>query len=76
MNTTLKNNKKYVCFKEIKQGEVFKYQDDLFMKIEEIEAESENIMNAIFLADGELINFYDHELVFPLKYQLIINEEE
>ena len=54
-------------FSELKKGDVFQYQDTLFMVIEEIEDASYNFSNAVSIEKGELACFEDTDEVTKIE---------
>lgn len=54
-------------FSELEEGDVFQYQDTLFMVIEEIEDASYNFSNAVSIEKGELACFEDTDEVTKIE---------
>ena len=54
-------------FSELEKGDVFQYQDTLFMVIEEIEDASYNFYNAVSIEKGELACFEDTDEVTKIE---------
>lgn len=67
-------NKRDIPFKMIAIGEVFSWDDALYMATHEATSTSTGeLYNAVNLADGESTCFDDDEVVFPVKAQLVIS---
>lgn len=71
--TIIRNDKNHFDFGNLEKGDVFRYQDNVFMVIKKIESKNGSVYNAIDLEDGELTLFYDDEEVIPLKAELVVN---
>lgn len=71
--TIIRNDKNHFEFGNLENGEVFRYQDNVFMVIREVETKNGGIYNAIDLEDGGLTLFYADEEVIPLKAELVVN---
>ena len=67
------SEKKITRFDDIKCGDVFLYQSDYILKIEEITDSNGDTVNAVFLDKGECGEFYGNEIVTPVDCELIIN---
>ena len=72
MKITYKNDV-IPCFKNLKKGEVFLYENDPAMKLEEMYDSNDNCLNAINLRDGELFYIGDYKNCIPLNCELIVN---
>lgn len=62
---------KSAVFEELSLGDVFEYEDEFFMKIEEVGYQY-GIRNAINIENGALYTFCVNEFVTPLVVQLRI----
>lgn len=71
--TIIRNDKNHFDFSLLTNGDVFRYQDDIFMVIKEVENKNGGIYNAIDLENGDLTFFYSDEEVIPLKAELVVN---
>lgn len=56
-----------ILFSELKKGEVFQFDDTLFMVIEEVEDSSYEFHNAVTLKEGELNYFSEAEEVIKIE---------
>lgn len=65
------SNKK--IFMHLRDGDVFQFDDVVYMKIETIEAEGNTELNAVDLNDGATYYFYDEEII-PLKNAVLTAE--
>ena len=66
-----------VEFQELKQGAVFIHDGMAFMKIQEFTPEEGDVVNAIYMADGDITCFEWDTKVKPVKNaELIIEVEE
>lgn len=64
------NKKLFVCLQD---GEVFQFDEVVYMKIETIQAENDIELNAIDLNDGAAYYFHNEEVI-PLKNAVLIAE--
>ena len=71
MEITDERTGKRVVFEELSLGDVFEYEDEFFMKIEEIGYQY-GVRNAINIENGALYTFCVNEQVTPLVVQLRI----
>lgn len=71
--TIVRNDKNHFDFGNLENGDVFRYQDDVFMVIKEIENKNGSMYNAIDLENGDLTFFYADEEVVALKAELVIS---
>ena len=71
--TIIRNDKNHFDFSRLTNGDVFRYQDDVFMVIKEIENKNGGIYNAIDLESGELTFFYTDEEVVAVKAELVVS---
>lgn len=71
MEITDERTGKRVVFEELSLGDVFEYEDEFFMKIEESEYKY-GVRNAVNIEDGALYTFCVNEQVTPLVVQLRI----
>lgn len=55
-----------VTFKDIKQGDYFKYADMSYIRCEET-----NNINAVCLSDGELTDFDDYDMVIKIDAEIV-----
>lgn len=60
-------------FMHLCDGEVFQFDDVVYMKIEAIQAENDIELNAIDLNDGAAYYFHNEEVI-PLKNAVLIAE--
>lgn len=67
-----RNNCTAKYFKEIKQGEVFKYESELYLKTNEINY-AEEYNNCVRLKDGEMYFRFDNDIVYEVKCHLVIH---
>lgn len=63
---------KMVQFSLLSLGDVFKYKNNYYLKIEMIEAEHDDDINAISLRDGCGCSFIYSDLVELVEHELII----
>lgn len=68
----INSNKKVTRFDDIKCGDVFLYNADYILKIEEIIDLNGDTVNAVFLDKGECGEFYGDEIVTPVDCELVI----
>ena len=54
-------------FSEVGVGSTFRYGGRILMKIDTIEDTEENFYMAVDLADGNLVNIWDREMVTPVN---------
>jgi len=71
--TIIRNDKNHFDFGNLENGDVFRYQDSIFMVIREVETENGGIYNAIDLENGELTRFYADEEVVAVKAELVVS---
>lgn len=64
------NKKLFVCLQD---GEVFQFDEVVYMKIETIQVENDIELNAIDLNDGAAYYFHNEEVI-PLKNAVLITE--
>lgn len=69
MKIIMNNESKSLRFEQIDLGEVFLWNDDIFIKTESIQSDYGNILNAVKLKNGEMSGFNDSMFVFLLKYK-------
>lgn len=69
--TDERTNKRAVVFEELSLGDVFEYEDEFFMKIEETKYQY-GVRNAVNIENGALYTFRINELITPLVVQLRI----
>jgi hypothetical protein len=67
------NPSKRKVFMHLSDGEVFQFDDVVYMKIEAIQGENDIVLNAVDLSDGATYYFYNEEVV-PLKNAVLIAE--
>lgn len=72
MIVTRKDMKK-VDFATLKNSDVFKYEDDIFMVIEDVVHKNGFMYNAVNVETGELAHVYADEEVYPLHAELIVS---
>jgi hypothetical protein len=60
-------------FMHLCDGEVFQFDDVVYMKIEAIQVENEIELNAVDLSDGVTYYFHNEEVI-PLKNAVLIAE--
>ena len=60
-------------FMHLCDGEVFQFDDVVYMKIETIQAENDIELNAVDLSDGATYYFHNEEVI-PLKNAVLIAE--
>ena len=66
--------KKKNTFKMVRIGDVFSWNDSVYMSTQEVTSTSTGeVFNAICMADGECTYFDDNAIVTPVKAQLIIS---
>lgn len=66
-------NIKTVEFKNIKEGDIFGYDNIIFLKTSSTYSYDEDLLNCYNLQDNEFSYFNDDECVIMLKGELIIN---
>lgn len=71
MKIVYNNNVNKISFTELREGDVFKYNDILFMKTMFIQTK-ERIYNAIRLDNGHYTDFID-EYVEPVKGKFVMD---
>jgi hypothetical protein len=71
MKIVYNNNVNKISFNELKEGDVFKYNDILFMKTMFIQTK-DRIYNAIRLDNGHYTDFVD-EYVEPVKGKFVMD---
>ena len=61
-------------FRKIETGELFEYNDAIYMKIPEIKVDDDSIIyaNAILISDGFVCEFDDSDICRKLDYKLTI----
>lgn len=71
------DKRKTVAFENLKIGEVFKYNGNVYMKTEELydDEQSEILANAASLDEGNLESFGDMWEVIPLPRAVLITDE-
>ena len=69
MKIIMDNESKTLPFYQIELGEVFLWDDDIFMRTESIQSEYGDILNAVKLKNGEMLEIDGSTFVFPLKYK-------
>lgn len=70
----VRNDKKNIVeFSFLKNGDVFRYEEGIFMVIKKVENKSGGVYNAIDLKNGELTFFYTDEEVTVLKAELVVS---
>lgn len=69
MKIIMNNESKSLPFKQIDLGEVFLWDDDIFMRTESIESYYGDILNAVKLKNGEMLEIDGSTFVLPLKYK-------
>ena len=67
-----KNNYNAKYFKEIKQGEVFEYESELYLKTDDLACFPEEY-NCVCLKDGEMCVRFDNDVVYEVKCRLVID---
>ena len=55
-----------IIFANIKQGDVFEYCGQYYMKIKEMDLYNDDIINAVNLANGDIVEIEGYEPVKPL----------
>lgn len=69
-----RNNCTAKYFKEIEQGEVFKYESELYLKTDELMVTySEEEYNCVRLKDGEMCERSYNDIVYEVKCHLVID---
>lgn len=71
--TIVRNDKNHFDFGNLENGDVFRYQDDVFMAIKEVKTKNDGIYNAVDLETGELTLFYADEEVVAVKAELVVS---
>ena len=68
---------KYRCFENLVPGDVFAFEDRIFMRIETIEygSDEDEYYNAVSVKDGVLSKFEEDDSIVPLVVQLRILRE-
>lgn len=70
----VRNDKKNIVeFSFLENGDVFRYEEGIFMVIKKVENKNGGIYNAIDLESGELTLFYSDEEVVALKAELVVS---
>ena len=59
-------------FDEVSLGDVFQYEDDVYMRIDDICNNRNEIFNAVNLSNGDLFFFPRNETVTQVEAELII----
>lgn len=67
---------KYVNFRELEVGDVFKFTSEYHLKIENIKVNGEYYINAISLNTGESSLFCEDINVEPVNATLVIDDNE
>lgn len=73
MKITDNRNVKTIEFKDVKEGDIFEYDNIIFLKTSFTYAYDEDLLNCYNLQDNEFSYFNDDERVIMLKGELIIN---
>ena len=70
-------NKKenYINFEDLEIGEVFKFDDIYYLKIENIKVGGEYFINAVSMDSGEVSLFCNDIEIIPIKATLVIDED-
>ncbi len=71
--TIIRNDKNHFEFGNLENGDVFRYQDSVFMVIREGETKNGGIYNAIDLEDDGWTRFYADEEVVAVKAELVVS---
>ena len=70
----VRNDKKNIVeFSFLENGDVFRYEEGIFMVIKKVENKNGGVYNAIDLENGELTLFYADEEVTALKAELVVS---
>ncbi len=69
MKIIMGNEPKSLPFNQIELGEVFLWDDDIFIRTESVESYYGDILNAVKLKNGEMLEIDGSTFVFPLKYK-------
>lgn len=72
MKVTEADRAKKVCFSTLKNGSLFRYEDDYFIKIDTADTDG---ANCVYLGEGTTHYLDDYDEVELIeKYEFIINE--
>lgn len=69
MKIIMDNEPKSLPFNQIELGEVFLWDDDIFIRTEYVESYYGDVLNAVKLKNGEMLGIDGSTFVFPLKYK-------
>lgn len=70
----VRNDKKNIVeFSFLENGDVFRYEEGIFMVIKKVENKNGGVYNTIDLENGELTFFYADEEVTALKAELVVS---
>lgn len=61
-----------ITFEDIPQGELFMYEEDLYMKTSSVEEINYGVVNAVDVSSGELQCFDDNEEIERVRASLTI----
>ena len=59
-------SKPSVYFENLNAGDLFEYEGEIYMKIEEVKTPSSNYVNAVWLKEGVATKAYVDELIEPI----------
>ena len=65
-------SKQDICFRTVLIGQVFEFDEIMYMRIEDIETCDGDIVNAICLADGEAEQFALDDTIIVRNVELIV----
>lgn len=66
---------KYIRFEDLTQGEIFKYENNYFLKIDSIQLNSLLYVNAVSLKYGRCTFFKSYDNIIPINATLTIDED-
>ena len=67
---------KYIEFKDLVKGEVFKFGANYLIKTAVISKEGDRYANAVFLKTGDYTLFYGYEKILPINASMVIDDDE
>ena len=68
------SNLNVVLFKQINEGDVFIIDDDIYMKIANVNDALLGILNAIDIRDGCSVSFCDNTIVHPIEGKFVVEK--